>query len=50
MFLWFNSNIKCNSSGKVIVIAIVWEEIVILIGLLNVSSKSNSNRLFKYVT
>ena len=45
MFLWFNSKNKCNSDGKVIVIveAIVWEVIVVVIGFLNVLSKSNSN-------
>ena len=50
MFLWFNSNNKCSSNGKVIVI--VWEVIVIVIGLLNVSSNSNSNsnRMFKNMT
>ena len=39
MFLWFNSNNKCNSNGKVIVIVLE----VIVIGCLNVSSNSNSN-------
>ena len=36
MFLWFNSSDKCNSNGKVIVILIVLEVIVIVIGFLNV--------------
>ena len=43
MFLLFNSNNKCNSNGKVIVIVIVWEVIVIVIGFLNVSSYGNNN-------
>ena len=38
MFHWFKSNNKCNRNGKLI---------VIVIGFLNVSSNSNSNRLFK---
>ena len=51
MFLWFNSNDKCNRNGKVTVIVIVWEVIVIVIGFLNFSSNSsNSNRLFEYMT
>ena len=43
---------KCNSSGKVIVIVIVWEVIRIVIGFLNVSSNSssNSNRLVECMT
>ena len=41
MFLWFNSNNKFKSNGKVIVIVIVWEVIVIIIGFLNFSSNSN---------
>ena len=40
MFLWFNSNNKCNSNGKVK---------LIVIGFLNVlrNSNSNSKMLFK---
>ena len=43
MFRRFNSNNKCNSNWKVIVIVIVWEVIVIVIDFLNVSSNGNSN-------
>ena len=50
VFLWFNSNNKCNSNGKVIVIVIAWEVIIIVKGFLKFSSNSNSNRLFKYMT
>ena len=38
VFLWFNSKNKCNSNGKVIVIVIVWE--VMVIGFLNVLSNN----------
>ena len=50
MFLWFNSDNKCNRNGKVIVI--VWEVIVIVVGFLNISSNSNSNSnsLSKHMT
>ena len=42
---FFGSTVIINVKVIVIVIAIVWEVIVIVIGFLNVSNNCNSNRL-----
>ena len=45
MLCFFGSAVIINEKVIVIVIVIVWEVIVIVIGFLNVSSNSDSNRL-----